>query len=43
LRHRKGLKRIKKPICKKSVLEAKVTKIGLSNFGYWSIRFSQNR
>jgi hypothetical protein len=37
----KGLKSIKKSIWKKSKLEAEVTKIGLSDFGYRSIRFSR--
>jgi hypothetical protein len=43
LRHGKGLKGIKEPRWKKSKPKAKVTKTKLSGFGYWSIRFSQNR
>jgi hypothetical protein len=43
LRHGKWLKSIKRPIWKKSKLEAEVTKTGLSGFGYRSILFSRNR
>jgi hypothetical protein len=43
LRHGKVLKSIKDPRWKKYKPEAEVTKIGLFDFGYQSIRFSQNR
>jgi hypothetical protein len=43
LRHRKRLKSIKEPRWKKYKPEVEVAKIGLSGFGYRSIRFSQNR
>jgi hypothetical protein len=43
LRHGKGLKGIKNPGWKKSKPKAEAAKTGLFNFGYWSIRFSQNR
>jgi hypothetical protein len=43
LRYVKGLKGIKEPKWKKSKLEAKIVKTGLSSFGYRSIQFSQNR
>jgi hypothetical protein len=43
LRHEKILKGIKESRWKKSKAKAKVTKSRLSNFGYRSIRFSQNR
>jgi hypothetical protein len=43
LRHGKLLKDIKEPRLRKSKPKAKVTKIGLSDFEYRSIRFSQSR
>jgi hypothetical protein len=43
LHHEKGLKSIKEPIWKKFKPKVKAAKTGLSGFGYWSIRFSQNR
>jgi hypothetical protein len=43
LTHGKLLKDIKEPRLRKSKPKAKVTKIGLSDFEYRSIRFSQSR
>jgi hypothetical protein len=43
LRYGKGLKGIKEPRWKKSKSKVKAAKTRLSNFGYRSIRFSQNR
>jgi hypothetical protein len=43
LRHGKLLKDIKEPRLRKSKPKAKATKIGLSDFEYRSIRFSQSR
>jgi hypothetical protein len=43
LRHVKILKGNKEPRWKKSRPKAEVAKIELSNFGYWSSRFSQIR
>jgi hypothetical protein len=39
LRHGKGLKCVKKPRWKKSKPKVKAAKIGLSSFGFWSVRF----
>jgi hypothetical protein len=43
MRHGKGLKGINEPIWKKSKPEAEVAKTELSDFGYQSIQFSQNK
>jgi hypothetical protein len=43
LRHKKMLKGIKDPRWEKSEPKAEVAKTRLSDFGYWSIRFSQNK
>jgi hypothetical protein len=43
LRHGKMLKGIKDPRWEKSEPKAEVAKTRLSDFGYWSIRFSQNK
>jgi hypothetical protein len=43
LRQGKGLKSVNKPRWNKSKKKAKATKIGLSSFGFWSVRFSRNR
>jgi hypothetical protein len=43
LRHEKCLKGINESRWKKSKPKAEAAKIGLSGFGYQSIRFSQNR
>jgi hypothetical protein len=43
LRHGKGLRSIKELICKKSKPKAEAAKTEWSDFGFWRVRFSQNR
>jgi hypothetical protein len=43
LRHGKGFRNIKEPRWKKSKPKAKAAKTRWPGFGFWMVRFSQNR